>query len=76
MQRAPLSRPRHNSAALSDPRLPVALRRRACAVQGSCKSHRTAWARPCKPHGMKTSPIRPIPRIPKKSCDVTVVYTD
>eukprot|EP00955_Chlamydomonas_euryale_P047685 353764-Chlamydomonas_euryale.AAC.2 len=29
----------------------------------------TRLARPCKPHGMKTSPIQVIPRKPKKCCD-------
>eukprot|EP00955_Chlamydomonas_euryale_P065722 359328-Chlamydomonas_euryale.AAC.1 len=44
---------------------------RACTAQGSWKSHQTAPARPCKPHGMKTSPVRPVPNQSGASCCVS-----
>eukprot|EP00955_Chlamydomonas_euryale_P050341 354533-Chlamydomonas_euryale.AAC.9 len=53
-------RPRVLAAGNPPPRHP-------CADHGSCKSHQTAWTRPCKPPGMSPSPDQPIPSNPQKS---------
>eukprot|EP00955_Chlamydomonas_euryale_P097535 365083-Chlamydomonas_euryale.AAC.18 len=70
LQRALLSMSRHNSTGVPG-YLSISWSKPAQSRDPASTTRLEGTpAQPCKPHGMSTSPVLPIPRNPKKSCDM------